>query len=168
MKFVHGRCVNGAGTPTGTQKRDVIDAVGGIELWRVAMKPGQPQAFGALGAKLFFGLPGNPASVACVFEALVRPALRKTQGYAELDRPRIEVRAAERIESREGRTDFVRVSLEWRDGGWWAKPCGAQVSGHLGPQSRAHALLVAEARLEPGDRAGALVLRWPEGNRAPS
>ena len=136
----------------------------GIALWRVAMKPGRPQAFGAPGGRLFFGLPGNPASVACVFEALVRPAIRRLQGFAEIDRPRLAVRAADTIESRRGRTDFVRVTLAPREDTWWAREAGAQVSGHLAPQSRAHALLIVPEsveRLAPGDRAEALLLRWP-------
>ena len=141
-----------------------LKTIGGIALWRVAMKPGQPQAFGAPEGRLFFGVPGNPASVACVFEALVRPALRRLQGFSELDRPRVPVRAMVSIASREGRTDFVRVTLGWRDGAWWATPAGAQVSGHLAPQSRADALLVvpeSDAALSAGEPAEALLLRWP-------
>ena len=146
-----------------------IAALPGVELWRVAMRPGQPQAFGAPDGRLFFGLPGNPASVACVFEALVRPALRKLQGYASLDRPALEVRAARAIESREGRTDFVRVTLTHREGDWWAEPAGAQVSGHLAPQSRAHGLLVMPAAVDglaSGETARVLLLRWPEESPA--
>jgi molybdopterin molybdotransferase len=143
--------------------------VGEVALWRVAMKPGRPQAFGTPRGRLFFGLPGNPASVACVFEALVRPALRKLQGFASLDRPRLPVRAAVRIDSRVGRTDFVRVTLERRDDALWALPAGDQVSGHLTPQSRAHGLLVVpeEAKaLEAGASAEVLLLRWPEAGRS--
>ena len=142
-----------------------IERIGGIALWRVAMKPGRPQAFGAPRGRLFFGLPGNPASVACVFEVLVRPALRKLQGFAVLDRPRIRVRAAHSIESRPRRTDFVRVTLATGTSGFVATEAGAQVSGHLTPQSRAHALLIvpeAAASLPAGDEAEALVLRWPD------
>ena len=111
-------------------------------------------------------MPGNPASVACVFETLVRPAMRVLQGFTQLDRPRVPVRVAERVESRAGRTDFVRATLTWRDGGQlWASPAGPQVSGHLLPQSRAHGLLIvpeARERLEPGDSAHAWVMRPPE------
>jgi molybdopterin molybdotransferase len=144
--------------------RQAIAGLAWIELWRVAMRPGQPQAFGALDGRLFFGLPGNPASVACVFEALVRPALRALQGHTHLDRPRIQVRAAVAMESRPGRTDFVRAILERREDVLWARPAGDQVSGHLTPQSRAHALVVIPDEREwlaPGDRAEALLLRWP-------
>ncbi len=146
-----------------------IAGLDGVELWRVAMRPGQPQAFGTPEGRLFFGLPGNPASVACVFEALVRPALRKLQGFATLDRPRIDVKAAAAIESREGRTDFVRVTLERRDGAWWANPAGAAVSGHLSPQSRAHALLLvpmAARQIAVGENAQAFLWRWPEEGTA--
>jgi molybdopterin molybdotransferase len=142
-----------------------LAGMGGVELWRVAMRPGRPQAFGTPDGRLFFGLPGNPASVACVFEALVRPALRKLQGFATLDRPRMAVRVAVDIESSVQRTDFVRATLGRRDGEWWAAPAGEQVSGHLAPQSRAHALLVvpaAAARLAAGEAAEAFLLRWPD------
>ncbi|HYM81134.1 MAG TPA: gephyrin-like molybdotransferase Glp [Candidatus Limnocylindria bacterium] len=136
-----------------------------VELWRVAMKPGRPQAFGTPSGRLFFGLPGNPASVACVFEAFVRPALRKLQGFAQLERPHVAVQVAEAIPSRAGRTDLVRVTLARRDQRWWAAPAGDQVSGHLTPQSRAHALLIVPEERESlavGDGADAILLRWPE------
>lgn len=145
--------------------KQALGESGEIALWRVAMKPGRPQAFGTPGGRLFFGLPGNPASVACTFEALVRPALRKLMGYSVLDRARVRVKAAERIESRVGRVDFVRCVLETREDGWWARPAGSQVSGHLAPQSRAHALLVvpeSAGAIETGEPGEALILRWPE------
>jgi len=141
-----------------------LDALEDVELWRVAMRPGRPQAFGTPGGRLFFGLPGNPASVACVFETLVRPALRLWQGFSVLERPWLDVRAVAAFPSRPGRRDFARASLAWRDGLWWAEPAGPQVSGYLSPQSRAHALVVVpedRASLEPGDAARALLLRWP-------
>lgn len=143
-----------------------LGALGEVELWRVAMRPGKPQAFGTPGGRLFYGLPGNPASVACVFEAMVRPALRALQGATSIGRPRLGVRAAEAFESKAGRVDLQRVTLAWREGAWWASSAGPGVSGHLAPQSRAHALLVvpeAAARLAPGESAEAWVLRWPEG-----
>src|SRR6185295_9663211 len=105
-----------------------LDRLDGIALWRVAMKPGRPQAFGVRGA-MFHGLPGNPASVACVFDVLVRPAVRAMAGHSATERISIPVHAAEDIGSREGRTDFIRVRLERIAGGWNARPVGAQISG---------------------------------------
>jgi molybdopterin molybdotransferase len=149
--------------------KGALDAVGGVALWRVAMKPGRPQAFGTPAGRVLFGLPGNPASVACVFEALVRPALRRLQGFASLERPRLTARAAVAIDSRAGRTDFVRVTLERRDDGWWATPAGDQVSGHLSPQSRADGLMILGddvAALAAGAAAEVMVWRWPAGAHA--
>jgi molybdopterin molybdotransferase len=143
-----------------------LEIVGEIEPWRVAMRPGRPQAFGTPRGRLFFGLPGNPASVACVFEALVRPAIRKLQGFTLLDRPRLEVRIARRMASAAGRTDFLRATLTRSGGTWWAAQAGEQISGHLTPQARSHALVIVPAEasaLEAGDAAEALILRWPEG-----
>jgi molybdopterin molybdotransferase len=144
--------------------KEALARFGTIELWRVEMRPGRPQAFGRPDGRLFFGLPGNPASVACVFEALVRPALRRLQGFAELDRPRVPVRLAQDVASRRGRTDFVRCELAWREGALWASPAGDQVSGHLSPQSRAHALVIVPESAESlaaGEPAEALLLRMP-------
>ena len=144
--------------------KQALARLGDVALWRVAMRPGRPQASGRPRGRWFHGLPGNPASVACVFEALVRPALRRLQGFAELDRPRVPVRLTRALPSRAGRTDFVRCALAWRDGRLWATPAGEQVSGHLAPQSRAHALVVvpeAVAALPEGGEAEALVLRLP-------
>lgn len=145
-----------------------LEIVGEIEPWRVAMRPGRPQAFGTPRGRLFFGLPGNPASVACVFEALVRPALRKLQGFTLLDRPRLEVRIARRMASAAGRTDFLRATLTRSGGTWWAAQAGEQISGHLTPQARSHALVIVPAEtpaLEAGDAAEALILRWPESTQ---
>jgi molybdopterin molybdotransferase len=145
--------------------KQCLAELGDAHLWRVAMKPGRPQAFGAPEGRLFFGLPGNPGSVACVFEALVRPALRRMQGFARLDRPRIVVRADTDIASRPGRTDFVRATIEWREDAWWASPAGEQVSGYVTPQSRAHALVIvpeSASALARGERADALILRLPD------
>ena len=74
------------------------------------------------------------------------------------------VRVADSVESRAGRTDFVRCSLAWRESLLWAAPVGAQVSGHLVPQSRAQGLLIVPEpaeRLASGDAATAIVWRLP-------
>lgn len=147
--------------------QQVVTRHPGISLWSVAMRPGRPQAFGSPApGRLYFGLPGNPASVACVFEALVRPALLQLQGFRAIDRPRVPVRMAAAVASKQGRTDFLRCRLEWHEERLLATLAGAQVSGHQNPQARAHALvLVPESAsgLAQGEAAEALLLRLPEG-----
>jgi molybdopterin molybdotransferase len=60
--------------------RDAVAALGQIDLWKVAIKPGKPFAFGHLGDSLFLGLPGNPASVLVTFLLLVKPLLDICRG----------------------------------------------------------------------------------------
>ncbi len=58
-----------------------------MKFWKVLMRPGQPLAFGVIGGKPAFGLPGNPVSAMVSFEQFVRPAMRKMSGHARLFRP---------------------------------------------------------------------------------
>jgi molybdopterin molybdotransferase len=62
-------------------KAAVEDGGGGIDFWRVAIRPGKPFVFGSYEGKLFFGLPGNPVSTMVTFELFVRPALRRIAGH---------------------------------------------------------------------------------------
>ena len=52
-----------------------------MNFWKLAIKPGQPLAFGKIQGKLAFGLPGNPVSSMVTFEQLVRPAMLKMSGH---------------------------------------------------------------------------------------
>ncbi|MEQ6341106.1 MAG: molybdopterin molybdotransferase MoeA [Gammaproteobacteria bacterium] len=57
-----------------------VDSLGHIDLWRIAMKPGKPLAFGTIGSTPFFGLPGNPVSVFATFCLFARPFILRRQG----------------------------------------------------------------------------------------
>jgi molybdopterin molybdotransferase len=102
--------------------RAAFEAYGTIDLWRVAVQPGKPFAFGTAarpggGAPvLLFGLPGNPVSTFVTFELFVRPALRRLQGLARLHRPRDRAVLVDRTPKSPGRRAFVRVVVD-RDGG---------------------------------------------------
>ena len=68
--------------------KPAIEAEGRLDMWKIAMKPGKPLAFGAIGNATVFGLPGNPVSVFITFLLFVRPYLLKMQGCSEyLPRP---------------------------------------------------------------------------------
>jgi molybdopterin molybdotransferase len=58
----------------------VVEALGGLDLWRIAIKPGKPLAFGNVKGVPFFGLPGNPVSSFVTFMLIARPYLLKLQG----------------------------------------------------------------------------------------
>ncbi|GAB4181179.1 MAG: molybdopterin molybdotransferase MoeA [Rhodocyclaceae bacterium] len=62
--------------------RPAVEAEGRLDLWRIAIKPGKPLAYGAVGDAAFIGLPGNPVSSFVTFVMLVRPWLLRTMGAA--------------------------------------------------------------------------------------
>lgn len=62
--------------------KSAVEALGSIDLWKVAMKPGKPLAFGRVGAADFIGLPGNPVSAFVVFCLFARPFLLARMGVA--------------------------------------------------------------------------------------
>ncbi len=108
--------------------KDVVEELGRIDLWRVAMQPGKPVVLGSIGATPFLGLPGNPVSIHVGFEQFVRPAIRKMRGCRFLLRPTVEARLTETIHKPPGRLHFVRVRLRDEGDGWLAEPTGAQGS----------------------------------------
>ncbi len=130
--------------------RPTIEALGAQMLfWRVAMKPGHPVAFGKVGEKIIFGLPGNPVSSMVCFEQFVAPALRRMMGYARSCRRTIAARLTHDVRHQPGRTEFIRVMLEKEDDGYAATSTGAQGSGMLLSMARADGLAVV-----PWDSAG--------------
>ena len=108
--------------------RDVVEKLGRIDLWRVAMQPGKPVVLGRLDEVPFLGLPGNPVSVHVSFEQFVRPAIRKMLGHRRLLRPRLFARLTQEVRKRPGRLHFVRVRLAWNGGELEATPTGPQGS----------------------------------------
>jgi len=94
-----------------------------IDFVSVAMRPGEPQAFGPVGDALVFGLPGNPVGVAISFEAFVRPALLALQGRNDLQRPMIRLPAATGWRTAQGRRQFLPVCIDRADpAGWTVRP----------------------------------------------
>lgn len=145
--------------------KQVLATLGGVQFWRVALQPGKPFAFGAVGDSPFFGLPGNPVSVIVSFEQLVRPALLRRMGARALFRPRVPGRLTAAVRTDPERTVFLRVNAAYREGRWEASPSGAQGSHVLSALARADAFAVVPAGV--GDLgAGAEVelemFRWPE------
>jgi molybdopterin molybdotransferase len=106
--------------------RNAFAEFGDIELWRVAVQPGKPFAFGTARAPgddgadphrpptLLFGLPGNPVSTFVTFELFVRPALRRLGGYRDdaLYRPTDRAVLAEDVSKSHGRRGFQRVFVQ--------------------------------------------------------
>lgn len=92
--------------------KNLLEELGEISFWKLAIKPGKPFAFGRLSNSWFCGLPGNPVSAALTFYQLVQPLLAKLTGQqgAALP-PRQRVKAATGLKKSPGRLDFQRGHL---------------------------------------------------------
>ena len=111
--------------------KDVISSLGAIDFWRVAMRPGRPLAFGKLGSKFLFGLPGNPVSAMVSFEQFVRPAILKMAGHRNIFRGTIRAALRQTIKKNTGLTYFLRGIINEEDGRYTVRTTGEQGSGIL-------------------------------------
>lgn len=128
--------------------RAVIERLGTISFWKVAMRPGRPFAFGALhgdGAHSIwlFGLPGNPVASLVTFYVFAREALLALAGARVEALPALQARSATFIRKRPGRTEFQRGHVgRAGDGQWEVRAAVPQGSGILRSMSEANALIV--------------------------
>lgn len=112
--------------------KHLLAELGSVDFWKVAMKPAKPFAFGRLGDTPFFGLPGNPVSVAVAFEQFLRPALLHMMGSAKLFRPRLKGIIEQDVSTDPRKIVFLRVSLSpGADGLLRARLSGGQGSNIL-------------------------------------
>ena len=131
--------------------KDVLADLGCEQkFWKIAMRPGKPFVFGVRGDRLAFGLPGNPVSAAVTFLILVRPALLKMRGLAEIDLPPVAAEATEDFVNRGDRVHYMRATLQ-RDGEkWLARPMPRQGSHVMSSLASANCLVeVPEATTIP-------------------
>lgn len=129
--------------------KDVMKDVGMEMLfWKVAMRPGQPLAFGKIGNKPVFGLPGNPVSSMVSFEQFVRPSLLKMMGHKNLFRPVVEAVIKEELKKAVGRRYFIRGSVSIERGQYVVTTTGEQGSGILKSMVRANGLIIIPEDLE--------------------
>ena len=123
--------------------KDVLKDIGAeMKFWKVAMRPGNPLAFGMIGGKAAFGLPGNPVSVMVSFEQFVRPSIRKMSGHACLFRQVIDATAQEAVATKKDRKYFIRCRVSERDGQYSATTTGEQGSGILMSMAKANGLMI--------------------------
>ncbi len=139
--------------------RLALEQLGELTMWRIAMKPGKPVAFGRVGDALFMGLPGNPVSVFVTAQIFARPLIRRLQGERELLPMPLRVRAGFDWPSVK-RQEYLRARIENRDGESWAVIYPHQGSGVLSSASWAQGLVVVpvEQAINKGDRVDYLPL----------
>lgn len=122
--------------------KGVLQEIGELDFWKVAMRPGAPQTFGTIGGTPFFGLPGNPTSTMVGFELFVRPSIRKMAGFTALDRPRVAARLSHDVKKKSDRRYFMRARLSRiDDGGYSVAISGNQSSALLTAMHRGNCLL---------------------------
>ena len=168
--------VTSGGVSVGTHDlvKPLLESLGTVHVGRVKLKPGKPFTFATVGTptrqhpsgggtlpasgegKLAFGLPGFPVSSLVTFEVFVRPALRKMQGYKQIQRPTLPVRLGYDAHASGDRTEYQRVTLHREGKELVAETTGSQSSSRLMSLAGAHALV----RVPPGDqgfKAGTVV-----------
>jgi molybdopterin molybdotransferase len=146
--------------------KQVMEKLGSVNFWKIAMRPGRPMAFGQVhnaangDSAYLFGLPGNPVAVLVTFYAFVRDALFKLANANALPIPMVSAKLAQNVRKRPGRTEYQRARLTMEKGLLLAHLSGAQGSGILRSMSESDCLLVLEH--DQGDlKAGDTVLALP-------
>jgi molybdopterin molybdotransferase len=122
----------------------LLNKLGEVVFWKIAMKPGRPLAYGRIGHAHFFGLPGNPVSVMVTFYQFVRDALLKLSGREPVEAlPTFRVPCTSTLKKAPGRTEFQRGILS-RDaaGNLTVRVTGEQGSGILRSMSEANCFII--------------------------
>ena len=88
-----------------------VQQVGKLDMWRIAMKPGKPLAFGSVGKADFIGLPGNPVSTFVTFCLFVRPFILRRQGVQQVSPLSFNVRAEFDWLKHGNRREYLRAKL---------------------------------------------------------
>lgn len=146
--------------------KKVVSELGDLRMVTVNMRPGKAQTFGLVDGTPVFGLPGNPAAAYCGFEVLIRPALRKMQGYSCFDRPRVKARLSKDVRKKDPRRIYLRSTLAKDENGEYVvTPDKNQSSGSFGVLQRSTCLAIMAEGLESkqaGDLLDCILMDVPE------
>ena len=145
--------------------KQVLSTLGDVELWKVAMQPAKPFAFGHIAGTPLFGLPGNPVSALVAFEQFVRPSLLKMMGARALYRPRVPAVAGHLLRTNPEKTVFVRVVVGMENGRLVARSSGGQGSNVLSAAAAADGMAVVPRGVDvigKGESVAVELLRSPE------
>ncbi|MDA0702722.1 MAG: molybdopterin molybdotransferase MoeA [Proteobacteria bacterium] len=109
----HDAVITTGGMSTGDEDhvRAAVEALGRLDFWRLAVKPGRPVGLGRIGRAAFIGLPGNPVAVMITYLRFARPLLLGLAGCAETEPRLYPVRADFSHRKKAGRREWVRASL---------------------------------------------------------
>ena len=123
--------------------KQMLNELGEVLFWKIAMKPGRPMAVGKVGGAYFFGLPGNPVAVTVTFYQFVRSALATLQGRTDYALPpTVKATLTNNVKKMPGRTEFQRGVLTIGANGCEVKTTGDQGSGILSSMTQANCFVV--------------------------
>ncbi len=126
--------------------KQLLQELGEVVFWKIAMKPGRPLAYGKIGSCHFFGLPGNPVAVMVTFMQFVRDALLILMGQSAVTHFTFQAVCTSPIRKLPGRTEFQRgILTQDAQGQLHVCTTGNQGSGILSSMSRANCFIVLPA-----------------------
>ncbi|RDB76685.1 molybdopterin molybdotransferase MoeA [Eggerthella lenta] len=137
--------------------KPVVSELGELLMTTVNIRPGKAQTFGIVRGTPVFGLPGNPAAAYVGFEMIIRPALRKMQGYAHFERPSVMAKLSRDVKKKDPRRIFLRGTLYKNDEGEYVVASAKnQSSGLFGVIQRSNCMAILPEGLD-SRTAGSLV-----------
>ena len=137
--------------------KPVLEEIGELDVWKVAIKPGKPIAIGRIGSCHFFGLPGNPVSTIVTLNQIVQPALKKLSGEQIKQPIRFQAICMNDLRKAPGRRDYQRGFASVDDyGQWQVRSTGPQGSGRLVSVTDGNCYIILEPE-NTGVRLGDMV-----------
>lgn len=124
--------------------KDILNELGEINFWKLAIKPGKPFAYGKLTNSHFIGLPGNPVSATVTFEQLALPFIQTLMGTTAKVQTKLLATTTSPFKKRPGRYEFQRAIATEHNGRWQVCSVGAQGSGILSSMSRANCYVLLD------------------------
>ena len=111
--------------------KEVLEKLGRVNFWKIAVKPGRPLAYGKIKKCIFFGLPGNPVSVVVTFNLFVNAALNKLMGKGQDHTLSLEAELLTSVKKRKGRKEYKRGVLISKKNKLYVRKSGLQGSNIL-------------------------------------
>lgn len=145
--------------------KQVVADQGDLFMTTVNMRPGKAQTFGLIDGVPVFGLSGNPAAAYVGFQMLVRPVLRKMQGFSRFEHTCVRACLSKDVKKKDPRRIYLRSTIEKDENGYSVTPAGNQSSGLFGVIQRSNCLAIMPEGLESkkaGDMVECLLLDIPE------
>ena len=135
-----------------------------LNFWKIAMRPGKPLIFGAIGDVPLIGLPGNPVSVAVCTFVFLMPVIGHMLGRDDWQLRPLPAICGVSLPANDQREDYLRAHASLKDGQWHITPFKAQDSAQLHNLSKANAFLIRpafDAPIESGQTVTMALI--PEG-----